>query len=273
MAPLSSTLCSRLVDIAAASGDVSLVNVVLECCLPRLKDMREAIPWLAAIELSLDLVERLTNFEAQNHLAQFAAEKLREVPVASLVSSSNFGQLWQRSITCRIKAVSSEMENVLNQVGGEFLGHTVNTLSSYVDESSPRELRAAFAAIAARRCQWLKQEVAFIEGLPPDFPRAAAIVEFIESPKKFFIVQGCFADTAASRSYAGTLRTRIRAPIVVTASGSGRQARVDIFKAGATATSAPCVEDLTPFKDELSLIEQLLHRIAPSNTGKRPRMK
>lgn len=301
-------LCQKLCNVLVDNGDFHFVSIFLAKYLPRV-DKRETLTQPLAglvrkfgwspvgealklfidgatvkdrMKLALDLALSLQDAPtAQSALTLFAVHKARAwaaLDPLALTTCEDVSLLWKCATSCEDPQAFRDALSLFTPMRAELLGPVVAALAKSVFDWSAQEHQVGLASLASKRRQLLLAEMAEIgkpfawQLLYPSFPDAFAISTFLRGPNGALAIQG-FTGIAQARERAACIRKSIKAPIEVTAFGTGRNARVSVKKTGGVfAMNTPEMLAKKTEANNLTHILQAYAKGSPTTTGnKHPR--
>jgi len=262
-------LCQKIVRAILESGDVTLLEALFKKYVALLKDheksllllwvpaMVDKLGWgdvsatvLSAIDVksnearfarALELADTLRgNSAARSALVMFAIKKARmwcKSQAGAFTSSVNVAALIKHATACEDPQVFATLSNLLQEISGKDLRPVLDALLKGANQSHSPEYRATLSCIATLRRQWLIDEIEDSkkpftwEMTSTTFPDAEEIMTFLGGPDATFKICG-FSRINDARVRADLLRDKINGPIKITAEGRGREAFVQVVKAG-----------------------------------------
>lgn len=294
-------LCLKLGAVIAELGDVQFVDAFCRKYVVHLKEKEKSlfIQWLptlvqrfgwervrssllAALDVraqetrlsqALELADTLSdNASARRDLTSFAVGKARSWCLTRpevFVSSTKIVKLLSHAMACASPPVFSILLALLQNLDGKLLRPVVDAFLACMDDSSLPEHRAALASVATKRRQWLANEIEDSKKpfawsiLTKDFPNAAAIEEFLlQDTNSVYEIRG-FSGIAEARTQADLLHQKIQGSLQFVACGRGRDAYVQIVKAGGDYDTRR--NEVPIYEAEMEGIDKLVRDLLPQD--------
>ncbi|KAG7385504.1 hypothetical protein PHYPSEUDO_001454 [Phytophthora pseudosyringae] len=293
-------LCRKLGTDIIESGDVKLADTFVKNCVTHLKEKEKALflPWFAtlverfgwedvsgAILSAIDVKSSETRLDralelaevfsddptARTDLVTFALGKTRlwnSTHADKFAASGKLIALLNHAMACKSAKVFLNLSALLKKVGGGLLRPVIDTLSDCVSDANLSEIRSALASIAAKRREWLIEEVE--ESKKPfaweisamNFPDSAQIVQFLQGPDVAFKTCGFFG-IGDARARAKLLRQKIKGALTFQADGRGLDAFVQITKTGGAFDTRR--KEVSKYQAEIDCLEQLVSDLLPQD--------
>ncbi|EGZ28059.1 hypothetical protein PHYSODRAFT_293695 [Phytophthora sojae] len=222
---------------------------------------------------ALELADTLSdNASARRDLTSFAVGKARSWCLTRpevFVSSTKIVKLLSHAMACASPPVFSILLALLQNLDGKLLRPVVDAFLACMDDSSLPEHRAALASVATKRRQWLANEIEDSKKpfawsiLTKDFPNAAAIEEFLlQDTNSVYEIRG-FSGIAEARTQADLLHQKIQGSLQFVACGRGRDAYVQIVKAGGDYDTRR--NEVPIYEAEMEGIDKLVRDLLPQD--------
>ncbi|GMF38076.1 unnamed protein product [Phytophthora fragariaefolia] len=221
------------------------------------------------LNLALELAKVFgNNAAAHTDITVFAIAKAKSWCLGrseAFVSSGKIMKLLKNAMAC---SRLPQLLDVLQNLSGKFLRPVIDALFAYSDDLTSPELRSALASVAVRRRQWLIDQVndtkkPFTWDIPvKDFPDATAIELFLQGKSGIYETRG-FSGIRDARTRVDLLRKKIHGSLQFMAAGRGRDAFVQIQKAGGDFDARR--KEVPSYEAEIERLDQLIRELSPND--------